>query len=316
MVRNKPPPTSPAITRKTKAAGTKVTVDATAATTRKKLFQPPSTRKNPFQPPSDSEDEAEEQDSDDEDIEEETRRLKELVGRGGENSDEDIPNHQGNIFLKIAASKQDNRKAPPPNNKEVISIESGEDDSDEESASDPNNSDADSDDDDVDSATTAPVEDTQATKTATPIENGEDTDANYNDASDMNNTTKNNQDMETDSNETDNTKNIKKKKENKKKTATVNTDTVNHASEAAAEKTLTDPTKKTKAKKKVQVNTDEGANKRTTDKTNGAETVPEQPTTHEPTPVDIKRDCRYNAILTIPPRLTPGRPSLKCSGNS
>jgi hypothetical protein len=97
VVKNKPPPSYPAITRKSKATRTQPDVEATLETTSKKLFQPPS-----------DSDDGDNQDSDDKAIEEETQRVKSWVGQVDEPSDAETPNHQANQFLKIKAGKEDN----------------------------------------------------------------------------------------------------------------------------------------------------------------------------------------------------------------
>jgi hypothetical protein len=108
------------------------------------------------------------------------------------------PCNKGNRFLKIAAGKQDNRKAPPSNaNKEIISIESDGEDSDHDEDSD----DDDKDGNDDNSTTTSEMVNTKRRK------NQEDSDDNDSNGSEKNDTTKNDQAMETDSTEADNDKN-------------------------------------------------------------------------------------------------------------
>jgi hypothetical protein len=134
VIQNKASQSSPAITRNSKVACTQNSVDATAATPSKKVFQNPS----------DSEDnnlDNDSEDSDTETIDEKTKRLKALCNQNDDSSDVEAPNHQGNRFLKITVAKQDQGKAPKnTDNSDVISIDSGEDeDDDREATPDTNN---------------------------------------------------------------------------------------------------------------------------------------------------------------------------------
>jgi hypothetical protein len=121
VVKNKPPPTSPAITQNSKAGRTQTNGAATAETPSTKIFQPPSNLEDDdIAKKKGNNDE----DSDAETIDEEIKRLKTLVRHNDDEPDEDAPNHQGNWFLKQNADKTVNSKAPKTNtDKEIINIE-------------------------------------------------------------------------------------------------------------------------------------------------------------------------------------------------
>jgi hypothetical protein len=68
---------------------------------------------------------------------------------------------------------------------------------------------------------------------------------------------------------------------------------------------ITDSNKKTKKEKQAQARTNEVPGKENIEKENEAEDDRNTPMINPPTPIDIKRECRFSVIMTVPPSNEP-----------